>query len=62
MSSFATYLIGFIILIIGLALAANLLGLPSTWILIGVVVLIGIGIITATTRTRTRTPGGPAEP
>ena len=58
MSSFATYLIGFIILIIGLALAANLIGAPTTWIVVGVVVLIGIGIITATTRTRTRAPGG----
>lgn len=59
MSSFTTYLIGFIILIIGVALAAHLMGAPTMWIVVGVIVLIGIGIITATTRTRTRDPGGP---
>jgi positive regulator of sigma E activity len=62
MSSFTTYLIGFLILVIGLALAAHLLGAPTTWIVVGVIVLLGIGIITATTRTRTRDPGGPHGP
>ena len=62
MSSFSTYLIGFIILIIGVALAAHLLGAPTTWIVVGVIVLIGIGIISATTRTRTRDPNGPHGP
>lgn len=62
MSSFSTYLIGFLILVIGLALAAYLLGAPATWIVVGVIVLVGIGIITATTRTRTRDPGGPHGP
>ncbi len=32
MSSFATYLIGFLILIVGLALAAYLLNVPSMWL------------------------------
>lgn len=59
MSSFSTYLVGFIILIVGLALAAHLMGAPTMWIVVGVIVLVGIGIITATTRTRTRDPGGP---
>ncbi len=56
MSSFATYLIGFIVLIVGLALAAYLLNVPSTWIAVGVVVLIGIGILSATSRTKMRDP------
>jgi peptidoglycan/LPS O-acetylase OafA/YrhL len=59
MSSFSTYLIGFIILIIGLAVAAHLLGAPTMWIVVGAIVLVGIAIMTATTRTRTRDPGGP---
>ena len=42
MSSFAIYIIGFIVLIVGLALAANLVGLSSTWIAIGIVVLLGV--------------------
>ena len=38
MSSFATYLIGFIILIVGLAFAAYLLNIPQTWIIVGIIV------------------------
>ena len=59
MSSFSTYLIGFFVLIIGLAIAAYLLNVPSTWILVGVVVALGIGILSATTRTKTKDPPGP---
>ena len=56
MSSFATYLIGFIILILGLAFAAHLLNVPGLWIIAGVIVLIGVGILTATSRTKPRDP------
>jgi hypothetical protein len=55
-SSFSTYLIGFIVLIIGLAVAAYLVGVPSTWIAVGVIVMIGIGILSATSRTKTKDP------
>jgi len=50
--SFALYLIGYIILIIGLAWGASMLHVSATWIGIGVVVMIGIGIITGVTHTR----------
>jgi hypothetical protein len=56
MSSFSTYIIGFVILIIGLALAAYLLNVPAMWIAVGVVVLIGIGVLMATSRTKPRDP------
>ena len=56
MSSFGIYVIGFIILIIGLALAASMLGLPTTWIAIGAIVLIGIGILTGVSRTKRPDP------
>ena len=56
MSSFSTYLIGFFILVIGLGIAAYLLNVPTMWILVGVVVLIGIGILMATSRTKPRDP------
>ena len=62
MSSFATYLIGFIILIIGLAAGAYLLNVPPTWIVVGVIVMIGIGVLSATSRTKTRDPGPPGPP
>jgi hypothetical protein len=56
MSSFSTYLIGFIVLIIGLAIAAVLVGVPTIWVTVGAVVLIGIGIVSATTRTKPKDP------
>jgi uncharacterized membrane protein YiaA len=56
MSSFSTYIIGFIVLIIGLGLAAYLLNVPTMWIAVGVIVLIGIGVLMATTRTKPRDP------
>jgi hypothetical protein len=42
--------IGFIVLIIALAIAAHMVGVPQVWIAIGVLALIGIGIIKASTR------------
>jgi hypothetical protein len=59
MSSFSTYLIGFFVLIVGLAIAAYLVNVPQTWILVGVVVALGIGILTATTRTKPKDPQQP---
>lgn len=56
MSSFGMYLVGFIILIVGLALAAYLLGAPALWIGVGVVVLIGIGILSGVSRTKRPDP------
>jgi len=56
MSSFSTYLIGFIVLIIGLAIAAILLGVSTTWVTVGAIVAIGIGIVTATTRMKPKDP------
>ena len=58
MSSFTTYVIGFVILILGLAFAAYMLDVPSVWIAIGVIVALGIGIITATSRTKMKDPPG----
>ena len=58
MSSFATYVIGFVILVVGLAMAAYLLDVPGMWIAVGVVVALGIGIVTATSRTKMKDPPG----
>ena len=58
MSSFATYVIGFVILVVGLAMGAYLLDVPGTWIAVGVVVALGIGIVTATSRTKMKDPPG----
>lgn len=66
-SSFNVYLIGFIILVIGLALGAYLAGAPPVWIAVGVICLVGIGILSAVKKTQGRTlnttrPGGPQPP
>lgn len=58
MSSFTTYIVGFIILVVGLAMAAYLLDIPGMWIAVGVVVALGIGVITATSRTKMKDPPG----
>ena len=56
MSAFGTYLIGFIILVVGLGIAAFLLNVPTMWIAVGVIVLVGIGILMATSRTKMKDP------
>jgi hypothetical protein len=57
-SSFGIYLVGFIILVVGLALGARLLGVPSTWIFVGVICLVGIGILSAVKKTQGRGRAG----
>jgi len=56
MSSFSTYMIGFVVLVLGLAIAAYLVNLPAMWIAVGVIVLIGLGILMATSRTKPKDP------
>jgi len=53
-SSFSVYLIGFIVLVIGLALGAHLAGVPTHWIAVGVICLIGIGILSAVKKTQAK--------
>ena len=54
--NFMLYLIGFIIVIVGLAWGAMVAGVPQTYIIIGAVVLFGIGILSAVKRTRPKDP------
>jgi len=54
-TSFGLYLIGFIILTIGLALGAHLAGVPTLWVAVGVICLVGIGILSAVKKTQTPT-------
>ena len=56
MSAFGTYFFGFLVVIVGLAIAAYLLGVSPIWIAVGVTVLLGLGIVMATTRTKPRDP------
>ncbi len=54
--SFLIYLIGYIILIAGLAWGAATAGVPQLYIAIAATIMIGIGIISAVTTTRRRDP------
>ena len=54
--SFGLYILGFVILIAGLAMGASMMHISAQWIAVGVVVLAGIGIVTAVTHTRTKDP------
>jgi hypothetical protein len=50
--SFGLYAIGFGILIIGLVYGAFLLHLPTRWIVVGGIVLVGAGILSGVKATR----------
>lgn len=54
MSSFVIYLIGFAILISGIAWALVVAGVPHLYIMIATVILTGIGILKAVSHTRTK--------
>jgi hypothetical protein len=54
--SFGIYIVGYIILIIGLTIGANMLHLPPKWILVGVLCLVGVAIMHGVTATRQRDP------
>jgi hypothetical protein len=54
--SFAIYLVGFIILLAGVAWGMSVAGLPTIWIGVVMLVLLGIGIISGVSRTRSKDP------
>jgi predicted signal transduction protein with EAL and GGDEF domain len=54
--SFALYVLGFLIMVAGLAMGAHYLHIAPHWIGVGVTVLIGFGIFTAVSATRHRDP------
>ena len=54
--SFGIYIVGYIILIVGLAMGAHLLHIPQKWIVVGVICLVGLAIIHGVTVTRQKDP------
>lgn len=54
--SFAIYLAGFIILLAGVVWGMSTAGLPTIWIAIAALILLGIGIITGVSHTRSKDP------
>lgn len=56
MPSFVIYALGFLILLGGLAYGAYLASVPTQWIVVGVLVLLGFGITTGVVKTRQKDP------
>lgn len=54
MAGLVLYLVGYTVLIIGLALAADLLGVPTPWVVTGVIILVGSGVMAASGRVEGR--------
>jgi cadmium resistance protein CadD (predicted permease) len=50
--SFGIYLTGFIVVVCGLIYAASLIHVPTHWIVVGGLVLVGLGILTGVKATR----------
>ncbi len=54
MNWFNLSVLGWVILIIALAIAAHMLGVPTLWIAIGTLALLGIGIIASVAKSKPR--------
>jgi len=52
--SFLLYILGFLVLIGGVAWALVTIGLTTLWVVIISVILFGIGMVTGVTRTRSK--------
>jgi uncharacterized membrane protein len=56
--SFSLYAAGFAIVIGGLIYGAYLVHMPTHWIVVGAVVLLGIGVLSGVKATRQKDPAG----
>lgn len=54
--SFGLYAIGFAIMIGGLMYGAHLMHMPTPWIVVGGIVLLGVGILSGVKATRQKDP------
>ena len=54
--SFTLYVLGFIIMVAGVALGAHYLHVPTHWIGVVVLIMIGVGVATGVANTRHRDP------
>lgn len=53
MKWFNVALVGWVILVVAVAIAMHLMGVPQIWIIVGALALIGIGIIVSANRNQT---------
>jgi hypothetical protein len=56
MTNFIVYIVGTLFVVAGLAYGASRMGISSTWILAGALVIIGFGLMGGIVRTRQKDP------
>ncbi len=56
--SFGIYIAGILLVVGGLSYAAAMLHVPTHWIVVGALILLGFGILAAVKATRLRDPAG----
>jgi hypothetical protein len=54
--NFAIYMFGVLLVVGALAWGANQIGLSSTWIVIGALIILGLGVMGGVVKTRHRDP------
>jgi hypothetical protein len=54
--SFGLYMLGYALLILGIAYGAHMANVPTHWIAVVVIAMLGLGIMKGVSRTRTRDP------
>ena len=54
--SFAVYLIGAVLAIVGLSYGASRMGISTVWITVGAMILFGLAIMAGITQTRQKDP------
>ena len=52
--SFGLYMLGYAVFSVGVLIGLHLLHVPSRWIGVGALILIGLGILHGVTKTRTK--------
>lgn len=57
--SFPIYLVGFLIVIGGIAWGLSVVGVPTLYIMIACVIMVGIGIVTGVAKTRQKDSPNP---
>jgi len=62
MPSFVIYLLGFVILSLGVLFGASILGVSNQWLAVIGLVLLGLGVITGVAKTRRRDAPAASEP
>ncbi len=54
--NFGIYMVGVLLVVVGLAYGASRIGISNTWITIVCIIILGLGVMAAVSRTRQKDP------